>query len=180
MERLRSFTWAGYLIAIALMAIPATDFVLRVQPLTPTSVRWRFGALGVLSGSLMSPFMGLFLAVLIAASAGQRVVLRLLGWMTWLGTLVLLGLATLFVFDALQTRASASETARTTFDTAAIMGVVKFLVFVIIGLAIGLGTRRGVRALRPPKRSEARVGIVSTFGSTEGRTAEAAEGSTGG
>ena len=119
MERLRPLVWAGYMVAIALCVIPMTDFIISVQPLTPTSVTWRFGALGTLSGSLMSPFMGLFLGILVAAAAGHRLWLKVLGWTTWVATAALLAFALLFILDALQARAATREEVRSTFDLAA-------------------------------------------------------------
>ena len=94
----------AYVVGASLVAVPAFDALMQIAPFHPFDPRWRFGAVGLLSGALLLPEVGLLIAVGIAISSEDTVTQRGLRALSWVGVaLVAISLA-LFVSDATETR----------------------------------------------------------------------------
>ena len=78
----RGFARATYFIAFLLVFIPLFDFVVSLGPVTLDDYSWRFETLGRLSGYLLTPLLGLLLAIVIAATRGHPGVARSISTVT--------------------------------------------------------------------------------------------------
>lgn len=139
-----------YVLALLLVVTPLVDVLANVWPLRFGEVGWRYGTVGVSSGYLLTPLLGLGLAGLLAITRRQRTVLRLLVWVC-LVTAVVLVIATIdFALDAMQLRHTVPVTpplARWSFDVGAVKAIFKHLTAAVALAWLGLATRRAVRAL---------------------------------
>ena len=68
-ENAESLVAPLYFIAALLIATPLMDFATSVVPLRPGSLEWRFASVGLLSGFLLTPLLGLVIALAVAAYA---------------------------------------------------------------------------------------------------------------
>ena len=101
----RRLSLVGYLLALYLVITPLLDALTRILPVRPGEVGWRFGAMGLVFNTLVTPLLGLFLAMLAAVVLGHRRILRGLGVVSYTATVTLaLGLV-LFMLDYVQARA---------------------------------------------------------------------------
>ena len=95
----------AYLLALYLVITPLLDALTRVLPVRPSDVGWRFGAMGLVFNTLVTPLLGLFLGMLAAVVLGHRRMLRWLSTVSYMATVTLaLGLV-LFMLDYVQARA---------------------------------------------------------------------------
>jgi hypothetical protein len=132
-------TTSAYLVAITLILYPILDTVLAVWPLRATESTWRFGATGLLSRTLMTSSLGLLLTMVIALVAGHRMALRAASVASAVAAVTLLALTGMFMLDALQTRATVNPQAKTAFDVASAVALIKTVVGAALaaGLAVG-------------------------------------------
>ena len=99
------FAPVAYLLAFYLVITPLLDALTRILPVRPGDVGWRFGAMGLVFNTLVTPLLGLFLAMLAAVFLGHRQMLRWLSVVSYTATVGLaLGLV-LFMLDYVQARA---------------------------------------------------------------------------
>jgi len=148
-----------YGVAFLLIVVPLTDSVLGVLPLRLGQAAWRFGSLGLLSRALMTPLLGLAVAMVMAAYLGQRRTLRSLSVFAFLAAAAALGAVILFALDALQTRATVRPDVTHTFDKASVEALLKYLLDALVAGLLGLG---GWRASHAPKAAHhAEDGIVT-------------------
>jgi hypothetical protein len=132
-------TTSAYLVALTLVLYPILDTVLAVWPLRPGESTWRFGATGLLSRTLMTSSLGLLLTMVIALVAGHRVALRAAALASAAAAVTLLALSGMFALDVLQTRSSVNPQAKTAFDVASAVALIKMGLGVALaaGLAVG-------------------------------------------
>jgi hypothetical protein len=113
------------------------------------NVQWRFGAVGLLSNTLLTPGLGYLIVVVTAVTLrhvrAQRV-LSVLAWVIAAGLLALLGM---FSLDALQTRAMVTPAMHTPFIIASVTAAGKLLLWAIVFVLFG----RAARAPRALRRS---------------------------
>jgi hypothetical protein len=159
-------TTSAYLVAITLMLYPILDTVLAAWPLRPGETTWRFGVTGLLSRTLMTSSLGLLLTMVIALVAGHRVALRAAAVVSAVAAVTLLVLSGLFMLDAVQTRANVNPQAKTAFDVASAVALIKTVLGAALaaGLAVG-GWRshlvRGQQAAPAAGRRQATPLIVA-------------------
>lgn len=133
-----------YLVAALLVVIPGLDFASGVLPLRVDNIEWRFATVGLLSGFVLTPFLGITVAMIVAGSQGHGLVLRVLG-VTTLVLAVMLGLVLGgFVLDIVQLRNAVSPEAQTAFQSAAWRAIAKHGAFVV---ALGWLGRRAMGEL---------------------------------
>jgi hypothetical protein len=151
-----------YLIALLLIGTPLMDFVSSVLPLRPGELQWRFASVGLLSGFLLTPLLGIVLALGVAIYADHARFIRLLSAFN-------VGVAVLFVIvlgafalDILQLRSVVQAEAKAAFEAAAVKAVVKHGCFIV---ALGWLGIRGFRASRwalpVPKRTPSSIIVGS-------------------
>jgi hypothetical protein len=103
-------------LAFALFITPLLDASSRILPMRPGEVGWRFGAMGIVFNTLVTPLLGLFLAMLAAAVLEHRRTLRTLSVASYVATVVVALSLVLFVFDYLQARAGVVADRRNAVD----------------------------------------------------------------
>ena len=137
-----------YLIALLLIATPLIDFAANAWPARAGDVAWRYGAVGLLSGYVLTPLLGLGLAGAIAVTLEHRLVLRSLVIISWVGALVLVAASVDFSLDALQLRHNVPAPQGRNFDLGAAKALLKH-VSVAMALAwLGTAMLRSLRAIR--------------------------------
>lgn len=125
---LRRLAGPLYAIALLMLVIPATDFVSNVWPLNPGDFRWRFGMVGLLSGFLLTPLLGLLLAAVVAAITEDVRMLRAVSAVAGAGALILVLFVGLFTLDVLQFRPEVPAERLGSFDFANVRSMVKHLI----------------------------------------------------
>ncbi len=151
-----------YLFALLLVALPLVDFVQNVGSFQPTSVQWRFATVGLFSGYLLTPLIGIVVAITVAAIRGHGVAQRVIAVLNLVAALVLLALMAGFVLDSLQLRASVPETRRAEFGIASVRAIVKYLATVVLLVALALRAFRIPVAHRETRAGRARVPLVNS------------------
>ena len=145
----RYLSLPGYLVAIAMILIPLADSFTALFPWNVGDSRWRFGAVGLISNTLMIPLAGLLVAFAVAWTREQRGVLRTIGVIGFIGALLSLLALVSFALDAVQTRSSVRPEMQTSFTVASITAGFKTLLAGATFLAFGLS---GWKASRSPSR----------------------------
>ncbi len=137
--KLRPLAWAAYSVAFILIVVPLTEVLLGIWPLRIGQVNWRFGAAGLVSQSVITPLLGMLLAVTTAALVEHRVTARVLAGFALLGgVLGALALA-MFSLDALEARSAVRTESLQAFDKAAVVAAVKFVLGSISAVLLGVG-----------------------------------------
>jgi cbb3-type cytochrome oxidase subunit 3 len=143
----RQIRWPAYLVAFAMIVVPLADVFTTLYPWRFLEARWRFGAVGLVSNSLLIPTAGLLLAFLTAGFLNHRTMRRIIGAIGMFVAAICLVALLLFVLDAVQTRAGIRPDMRVSFNVASIAAAMKTLLAGVTFLAIGIS------ALRRPKKT---------------------------
>lgn len=149
-----------YVVALVLILIPAVDFLLSVPAPQPSSVQWRFAAVGLLSGYMLTPILGLSLALVISAVGKQVAMQRALVITCLTLALVLFGLCAAFMLDVIQLRASVPVDGRPAFESAWSRAIIKHLLSAVTLAYLGWRARRILPA-RGRRREPKPVIVVS-------------------
>jgi hypothetical protein len=162
---IRSLLWSGYAIAIILIAFPVADLVTNIWPPRFAELQWRFGAVGLLSGFVLTPILGIVGLMAMAIALGHRRVLRAVAGLDL--ALAVAGFATLILFalDWLQMRSTVNDDVVHSMDVGSLKAIAKHL---LSALTLGWLGAAGWRAGRPgPGVEENRSGtpLVRATGS---------------
>lgn len=144
----RKLAAPAYLVAALLVAVPLLDFVTNVWPPHPGQAVWRYGSVGLFSGFILNPLLGVLVAVVTAAAAEHGRALRVMGWLSVAVAVLFLLASGSFVLDALQVRADVPPEGRTQFETGIWRAVVKYLVVAVALAWLGIAARRAGRYTR--------------------------------
>lgn len=134
-----------YFVALLLIATPAVDFATSVLPLRVENIEWRFATVGLLSGFLLTPLLGIIIALGLASYAEHYRFLRLLSIVNGVVALLLVILMVFFALDIVQLRSVVQPQAKDAFQLAALKAVAKYAAFI---LALAWLSVRGMRAAR--------------------------------
>ncbi len=132
-----------YAVAALLVLISALDFAAAIWPFVPGDAGWRYGAIGLLSGFLVTPLVGVTLAALVAVEQRHTGVLRVLGFLALAtGAVLLVGIVA-FALDAIQVRRDAAtpELRRLT-ELSAAKAALKLLSGTVATIWLGSGLLR--------------------------------------
>jgi hypothetical protein len=143
-----------YLVAALLVVIPLTDFLLSVPPGELSNVQWRFAAIGLLSGYMLTPVLGLAMALVVAAFLKHYRAQRWLVAACLSMATVLVALSLGFVLDMLQVRSSVPDDGLAAFGNAWNRAILKHALAASAFGYMGLRARRMVPERtrhRPPK-----------------------------
>ena len=132
-----------YFIAALLIATPVMDFATSVLPLRLGSLEWRFASVGLLSGFLLTPLLGLVIALAVAAYADHMGFVRVLSILSGAVAVIFIIVLVLFLLDIVQLRSAVQDQARAAFKSAAMKAVIKHVCFIA---ALGWLAIRGFRA----------------------------------
>ena len=108
----------AYAAALMIFLFAVLDLYTGLRPIEVGNVDWRFGAVGFLSGSLMSFLFAGLIALAVATRFGHRALARVLGVLGFVAVLVLLVSTVGFVLDALQIRGRFQPNAANSFEVA--------------------------------------------------------------
>lgn len=150
---------AGYVILTLAALFPLIDIVSGLMPPNPGNATWRFGAIGVFSNYAMGLSLELLLLAVLAAVSNHRRVLLVLGVISLLFAIVLLGCSVLFALDALQTRSQVNPQVLGRFDFATGGAIAKLVLYAIANLVLSRGEFQAARRLLRvgPGRPRAKV-----------------------
>jgi hypothetical protein len=167
------FRTAGYLVLALAALFPLLDLFSGLMPPNFGNATWRFGAVGLFSNFAMGLSLELYLIAVIALLANQRRVLLVLGVLSALLAVLLLGSSVLFVLDALQTRARVTPAVLRRFDFAAGGAVAKLLLYAVANLVLARGEFLAARRRsRPTSRTRGMVTPVVARAADGERVAE--------
>ena len=130
-----------YLLAAILIVVPLVDAAVSITPFHVRNVQWRFGALGLLTNTLLTPGVGFMLAVVTAALLQHLRTQRVLSIVAWIGAVLLLGLLVVFGLDALQTRALVRPEMMRPFVTASTVAACKLVLWAITSIVFARASR---------------------------------------
>lgn len=142
-----------YLLAFLLVATPLMDFVTSIVPLRPGDIEWRFASVGLLSGFLLTPLLGIALAIGAAHLGGHLRFQRVLAIVNLVVAASCIGLLVFFVLDIFQLKVAVQPEAAEAFKSAALKAVIKHVSFF---LTLGFLGWRGIRISRWGTPAEAR------------------------
>ena len=155
-----NFRTAGYLVLALAALFPLIDLAAGLMPTNFGNATWRFGVVGLFSNAAMGLSLELFLMAVIALVSNQRRVLLVLGVLSVLLAVLLLGSMALFVLDALQTRARVTPAALSRFEFASVVAVIKLLCYAGANLVLARGEFVAARRRGKPAGPRAR-GLVT-------------------
>jgi hypothetical protein len=158
----RHIAWPAYLVSIALFLLPLADVSTTLYPWRLFEPRWRFGAVGLVSNALLLPIVGLLIAFVTTALLDHRIVRRVLGVLSFLGSALCLVALVIFALDALQTRAVVREDMQQSFNVASIAAGVKTLFAGVTFFVIGLSAFRMGRGRTSDSKQRAPIFKVPT------------------
>jgi hypothetical protein len=153
-DRLEILVAPAYAVAALLVLTPTGDFMSGVWPWRPGALDWRFASSGLLSGFLLTPLLGVLIAVTVAAARGHDRVLRTLGLMTLIAATIWLLILAAFILDAVQLHASIPEAQRRSFLDASIKAFIKYV------LSCSVAFLLGIRAWRMGRRRSAQSAVA--------------------
>jgi hypothetical protein len=136
---LRPLSLASYGVAAILIFFPLVDSAQGLWPFQAGEAVWRFGALGLLSRAIMTPMLGLLLALATATLFGDRRTLRLLAVVALGAAGLAAAGAGLFIFDAVEMRSQVRGDARTAFNSASVLAILKYGAGAFLGTLMGVG-----------------------------------------
>lgn len=146
----RQLAPGSYLVAAVLFAFPLIDSGFSLAPWNIGSAQWRFGAIGLLSNTLMIVALGGLIAVVTAVTLKQDGVRRILSIACWILAVVLLVAMAGFALDAVQARGGIRADLLFSYQIASLTAEVKLLLGALSFALFGRGCRSD-----SPIRSEA-------------------------
>ena len=115
------------MLAAVLVVLPLSDTLIGLVPPRPGNLQWRVGAVGLVSGAMIMPMLGIFLALAVAHLRDDVWTRRLLATGSGLLGLVFLLTMVLFLLDLLQIRPEIAPTNLRAYDLATVKGLVTLL-----------------------------------------------------
>jgi hypothetical protein len=159
---LRKVSGTLYLVCALLIVVPLIDFTTSIVPYLPGSSRWRFASGSVFSGFLLTPLLGIALAMLIASLLHHRRVLKLLMLLSVAAGLLLLGLSALLALDVIELRAGAEGDVRQAIVLSGARGLIKNGAIGVSFLWIAVQSRRALWLMEPPRGESPMAPIVGS------------------
>jgi len=162
-----------YVVGAALILIPMFDAGTSVLPFRFDEARWRYGAVGLLSNSLLIPLAGVAMVFAVAHVLGHRPAQRILGIIAAISSVLCLVATVSFALDALQSQSGIKPELHLAFvvgsSTAAVkllIGAAAFALFALSGLKRSSGD-----ATKPAKRDQVLIGDLPKPARKSGITA---------
>ncbi len=144
----RFLVFSGYLMAGYLILAPLAETLAALWPFHAGGAGWRYGATGLVSQSLMTPLLGLLIAVSLAVYCHHWVAARLLAVFSAVGGVAALIAIPLFTLDALQMRGQVpveQSTSMGAFNAATVSALLMMAATVAITFALARGAWVGTR-----------------------------------
>lgn len=106
LENLARYLKGLYPLGVMLAVAPLVDIVIRMTPMLPGELTWRFGTSILLLGNSAIMLTGLGLIGAIAALTGNATVLRALSVVAGVGAVLAIALIAMYMLDSTQIRAA--------------------------------------------------------------------------
>jgi hypothetical protein len=156
----RPLALAGYPIALLLIVTSLLDTLPKILPADVGSRDWRYGALGLVFNSMVTPLLGLAIAAAAAIVARHWGTVRLISVVFLaLAVLAVLG-GLLFIVDFSALASSLSERVTPGFKVATWKTVAIVLLAAPVAAWLGIGGLRAARADVGPAGSQGSSGLV--------------------
>ena len=153
-ELMKALAWPGYFVAFTLIVSPAIDYLFTVWPVRAGDVQWRYGSLGILSGFLHTPLLGVVFLLGFAAVLGHRIVIRVVSIACVVLVPLVLIVEAVFALDMLQVRVAVPEEARSVYDTGAAKAAIKYMLMALALAWLGIAGIRATRLSGPQRRGK--------------------------
>ena len=150
---------AAYSVALLLALSSLLDLGTRLWPLQFSSEDWRFGAMGILFNSLVTPLLGLGVAMAAAYIGRHRGILAACSVIALVAATIMTLALVAFVIASMSVNAKADVQLKETVSVATWKTVILALAIIPAAALLGLG---GMRALRGTTdgRFDAQSGLV--------------------
>ena len=158
----RKISNALYLTSALLILIPIVDFATSVVPFLPASTKWRFASGALFAGFLLTPLLGVALAMIVAGLMNHRFVLRWIGILSVLIAVGLVGACALLALDIIELRSTADSEVRGALVLTGVRAIFKNLVMSGSLVYIGLACRVASASMEPPRAATPMAPIVGT------------------
>lgn len=163
-RRLRPLATPLYAMAALLVLTPLIQLGARLGwSLMPGSMQWRTGALGLLASAILTPSLGLLVAIVTACVFEHRTTQLVLGGLAGLASFGLVAILAVFALDGFQMRAAVGAQYRPSFTGSLVQALLVYALTaaVLATLAVGVFKmdRRRARAAESERRG-ARAGDV--------------------
>lgn len=151
-----------YLISALLVLLPIIDFLTSIVPYFPGSTKWRFASSSLFAGFLLTPLLGVALAMLVAGIMQHRLVLRWLGFLSFAVALMLLAICALLALDVVELRATAEPDVKMAIVLSGSRAILKNIIMAASLVLIGLGCRSAGNSMEPPRSATPMAPIVGS------------------
>lgn len=128
MNNFRQLAPGAYLVAAVLFFFPLIDSSFSLSPWNVGSAQWRFGAIGLMSNTLMIVALGALIAVAAAVLSGQDRPRRIIGMISWAIAILLLVAIAAFGLDAVQSRRDIRADLVNSYSIASLTAEIKLVV----------------------------------------------------
>ena len=141
MNNYRQLAPGAYFVAAVLFVAPLFDSSVSLAPWNFGSAQWRFGAIGLLSNTLMIVALGALIAVVTAVTLHQDRMRRIVGAASWLLSVLLIVAIAGFALDAVQSRSQIRGDMLFSYRLASLTAGVKLLIGALTFALFGRGCR---------------------------------------
>jgi hypothetical protein len=130
-----------------LVVVPIVDWGRGITFGPVSEPGWRFAVLQLLSNYLLTPVLGVALAMMAATLGEDWKTLRVLRLLAWLVAVFMLLGSIAFPFDALETKRAIQPQSYAVFNVGAITGLFRMLCFVAVSALLALSAGRVLKEL---------------------------------
>lgn len=156
---IRGLRTPGYLIMATMIAMPFFELGIRSSPFRIHSPTWRIGFLGGAAAALITPLFALYIVLVIAAVADDRITEYLVAFFAAIGAILCLGAGALFSLDVLQMKGQISPFASSQYDMGAAWIIARLILIAALFVVVAMVSLRIARSSpRTPATSAGRAG----------------------
>jgi hypothetical protein len=154
----------AYVGALLLIIIPFLQAGQQLWPLQLGDIRWRFQAASALSSILLLPFSGLTVMGIMSRISGNTTVSRIVGALSAVFVIGLLGSLVLFAMDALQLKTIVNSAQTKVFQSTSlrvVMVTVTFAIAFSMLMVTAFQSARGAKvAKKAARKAEEGAGLI--------------------
>lgn len=147
-----------------MIAMPFFELIIRSSPFRIHSPTWRIGFLGGAAAALITPLFALYIVLVIAAVADDRIAEYLVACFAAIGTILCLGAGALFSLDVLQMRGQVSPFASSQYDMGSVWIIARLILIAVLFVVLAVVSLRTARN-SPRKPAAGKAGgrmLIST------------------
>jgi len=157
-ESLRRIAGAAYVVAAVFVVVFALDVGASSSlHFDPRNDQWRYLFAGYLTNYFIQPLFGLLIATVAATLRDERLMLRLLSWLSIAVTAVLVLMMVTLALDIVQLRSQVRDEDVSAFLAGGLKTEIKLAIYAVGLVFVGIA---GLRAAKVMRAEEARVPLV--------------------